>query len=286
MKNRLFCAALLLSSLQFGFAQIQTTLSLGPTNGLPVWDISGIYQITNQMQVAVIGPKSAHLASPPTQVVFNQLPLGVDAHGKVTGGGWILVPVGNDVVGGYSTVSGKMSGGGTNTHVNFTVKFTGNGTIAGVDTTCNISSRYNLQVIYAPGANPPLTNLIGKASGSAHFSHMGSGTLKDNPLSLPLPPGVDGTWSMTVGLSQFGNKLSGSGNVVVPNTPTTTLATTANGSISKSGMGKVKLSGYGASAGTQLTVQFFPIWAVPGPNIVQVTGLNGKVLGQSVKAKF
>ena len=274
-----------------GTIEVTTTAAnifiFGDTNA-PVWDISGIYQITNYMLGPVIRSAGGVLiTNPPTEVVFNQLGLGVDTHGKVTGGGWILVPVGNDVndvVGGYCTVSGKMSGGGTNTHVNFTVKLPGNGSIAGVPTTCSISAKYNLRVKYDLHANPPLTNLVGTTSGSAHFSHLGNGTLKSDNLSLPLPPGVDGTWSVAAALSQFGSKLFGSGKVVVPNTPTTTLATTANGSISKSGTGKLNLSGYGYSAGTQLTAQFS---LIPGAtNMVFVTGLNGKVLGQTVKAKF
>jgi hypothetical protein len=284
-RNCLLCAALLLSSLQFGFAQIHTALSLGPANGVPVWDISGIYQITNCMPGSVIrGAGGVQITNPPTEVVFNQLGLGVDTHGKVTGAGWILVPVGNDVVGGYCTASGKMSGGGTNIRANFTIKFTGNGNVAGVETTCSISAKYNLLVKYDPEADPPLTNLVGKTSGSVRFAHLANGTLKSDNLSLPLPPGVDGTWSVTADFLQFGSKLFGSGNVVVPNTPATTLATTANGSISKSGTGKLNLSGYGYSAGTQLTAQFS---LIPGaPNTIFVTGLTGKVLGQTVKAKF
>ena len=56
MKNRLFCTALLLSSLQFGFGQTQSetaTFSFGPPL-TPVWDISGYYTLTNHLQGATI----------------------------------------------------------------------------------------------------------------------------------------------------------------------------------------------------------------------------------------
>ena len=266
IKTRLFCAALLLSSLQFGLSQTLTnTFFFGPTltPPTPVWDISGIYQITNSMQGAKLQPMD---------IVFRDVALGVDAHGHLQGSGTILVPVGDDVVGGDYKVSGNITGGGAKTRVTFSIRFKGNGTVAGVLTTCNISAKYNLVVTN-------LTTLAGISSGSAHFSNLGSGTLK-TAISLPLPPGVDGGWSVALDIFPFGTKLAGTAVVLVDNTPTTTLATKASGTLPKqSNTAKVKLSGYGYSAGTQINLQFTP---VVGATNLAVT-INGKVLGQKVK---
>jgi len=267
IKNRLFCTALLLSSLQFGFSQALTNaFYFGPPLN-PVWDISGVYQLTNFMQSATIRPM---------EIVFNQLGLDVDAKGKVqvAGSPTILVLVGDDIVGGDCKVSGKISGGGAKTRVAFTVKFKGNGIVAGVSTTCNITAKYDLTV------NPTSPNLLGKATGNASFSHLGSGKL-NTPVALPLA--ADGNWNVTLDLVPFNTKLSGTSLVLVntgTNTPSTTLATKANGNLPKqSDRAKVKLSGYGNSSGTQLTMQFIPI--LGATNVVAT--VNGKVLGQKVQ---
>jgi hypothetical protein len=270
MKNCLFYTALLFASLQLGFSQTLTnTFFFGPPL-TPVWDISGIYQITNQMESATIGP---------LDIVFNQLGLGVDAQGKVRplGSPTILVLVGKDVVGGDYKVSGRISGGGAITHVNLSIKFNGNGIVAGLPTTCSFSARYNLEIY---PTNAP--TLAGRTSGTAHFSHLGSGSFKSN-ISLPLPPGADGGWNVTLDMVAFGNRLFGTAVALVDTSTgeaTTTLATKANGTVSQSGLAKVNLTGYGNSVGTRLNLEFTP---VPGATNVLAT-VNGKVLGQKVKS--
>jgi hypothetical protein len=269
MKNRVFCAALLLASLQFGYSQALTnTFYFGlPLN--PVWNIYGVYDITNHMQSSTIRPMD---------IVLNDLGLGFDAKGKVVvqGSPTILVFFGDDIVGGDYKVSGKVSGGGAKTHVNFSVKFKGNGMVAGVSTTCNISAKYDLDV------NPAGPSLVGKVSGTASFSHLGSGKL-NSVVSLPLPPGADGGWNVALDLVPFGSKLSGTAVVLVntsTNAPTMTLATKASGNLpQQSSNAKVKLTGSGNSAGTQITMQFVPLL---GATNVLAT-VSGKVLGQKVK---
>jgi len=240
-----------------------TTFSFGPPI-TPVWDVSGTYQITNCLQGAKLQPRD---------VVFNGVALGVDAHGHMQGSGTILVRVGDDPVEGDYKVSGNVTGGGTSTHVNFSIRFKGNGVVAGVLTTCNISAKYNLKV------NPAGLTLVGTSSGSAHFSNLGGGSLKSD-ISLPLPPAVDGGWMVTLDIAPFGTKLFGTARVLVDNTPVTTLATKVNGNLPKhSTTATVKLSGYGNSAGTQLNLEFTPIL---GATNLPAT-LKGKVLGQNVK---
>jgi len=274
IKNRLFCAALLFSSLQFGLAQSQDnapTFFFGPPV-TPVWDISGTYVITNRMQSAGIQP---------LDIVFQGINISVNARGKLEGSGTIIVLVGDDpagnMVGGDYRVTGNISGGGTSTRANFSIKFKGNGTVAGVATTCNISMKYNLVVT-------KLTTLAGKCSGSAKFSNLGSGNLKSD-ISLPLPAGVDGGWNVTVYDLPFGNKLGGTANVQVDSVPSDpadpftfrVLSTTLTGTTLSSGVRKEKLSGAGLSAGTQITLEYIPIAGVTNAKV------NGKVLGQKVK---
>lgn len=264
MKNRLFCAGLLLSSLQFGFSQTLTnTFYFGPPL-TPVWDISGVYQITNLMQGAKIQPMV---------IIFNALTMGEDSHGKLTGGGTILVPVGEDVVGGDYKLTGNITGGGAKTTVKFNVHFKGNGIVAGVATTCNINATYKLTV------NPQGTNLVGTTTGNVNFSKLGSGSLK-GPNILALPAGADGGWNVTLDVIPFNRKLSGTAVIQVDSIPATVLATKANGNLpSSSASAKMHLSGYGNSGGTQLDMQFIPIL---GATNLAAT-INGKILGQKVK---
>jgi hypothetical protein len=268
IKNRLFGAVLLLSSLQFGFAQSESnilTFVFGPP-AAPVWDISGIYQITNHMQGAKFRP---------TEIVFRDLILGVDAKGKVGGAGTTITLVGDDYTGGDYKVSGKVSGGGDKTQVKFTIKYKGNGIVGGVATTCNVNAKYNLTVL------PGVLAMGGKTTGSASFSNLGKGDLKSD-IVLPLPPGVDGGWMVKMDAYPFGNKISGSAVVLVNSTPTnttTTLATKVSGNVPKqSAVAKTKLSGYGNSSGTKLDLDFTPLLGQ-----TNIARMNGKVLGQNVK---
>ncbi len=270
IKNRLFATTLLLSSLQFSVAQANTnflTFIFGPPVA-PVWDVSGSYQITNHMQGAKLRPMD---------IVFPGLALSVDAKGKIVGGADTIVAyVGDDYVGGDYKVNGKISGGGDKTEVDFTIKFKGNGIVAGVATKCNINAKYNLTVL--PGA----LAMAGKTTGNAHFSNLGDGDLKSD-IILPLPPGVDGGWTVKMDIYPFGNKISGSAVILVDNTPTNNVTTwnmKVSGSVPKqSVVAKTKLSGWGNSAGTKLDLDFTPIFGVTN----LPSKMSGKVLGQKVK---
>ena len=270
-RTRLLGTALVLASLQLGLSQTLTnTFYFGPalTPPTPVWDVAGTYQITNHMESYTIRPMD---------IVFNQIGLDVDSHGKLQalGNPTVLVQVGDDMIGGDYKVSGLMSGGGVNTHANFTIKFKGSGTVGGVATTCNISANYNLRV------NPADLTLVGKNTGSVTFSHLGNGRFNSD-IALPLPPGADGGWNLTLDLVPFKTKLSGTAVVLVDtwtNAPSTTLATKASGTAAKSGVVNVNMTGYGNSAGTQINMQLKPV--VGDTNVL--TKVNGKVLGQRVK---
>ena len=265
MKKLLFAAALCLASFQFGLAQNATNLNVftfGPPL-TPVWEIDGIYQLTNHMQGVSLRA---------SDVVFRDLGIGVDAKGKVIGGGTMLVYIGDGAVGGDYKVTGKVSGGGVKTKVNFTVKFKGIGTVAGVNSTANISIKYNMVVV------PASLTMAGKTTGNANFTHLGHGKFNSDMI-IPLPPGADGGWTTTLDVIPFGKKLSGTAVIQVNNTVTNTLATKLKGNYASSGPAKVKLTGYGNSAGTQLNMEFA---LLPGATNLY-SKINGKVLGQKVK---
>jgi hypothetical protein len=267
-KNRLLGAVLLLSSLQFGFAQSNIiTFIFGPPI-TPVWDISGTYQITNFMQ----GSKFS-----PTRVIFYDLGLGMDAKGKFAGTSPAMIGfVGDDPIGGDYKLSGKVSGGGTKTQVKITVKFKGNGIVAGVSTSFKINATYNLTVL------PEALKMGGKTTGTTHFSSLGDGDLKSDVTVLPLPSGVDGGWRAQVQLVGFKNQLSGSGQVLVNSAPTNSfmlLNTKVSGNWPKNSVtAKIKLSGTDSSSGTKVNLEFAPL--LGQTNIAKV---DGKVLGQKVK---
>ncbi len=272
-KNRLLGAVLLLSSLQFGFAQSNIyTFVFGPpvSPTTPVWDVSGTYQITNHMQGAKLRP---------TEIVFRDLVFSVDAKGKVEGAGTILALVGTDYTGGDYKVNGKVSGGGEKTLVKFNVKYKGNGIEAGVNTSCKVNAKYNMTVL--PGITTGVAAMGGKVTGNVHFSNLGNGDLKSD-MVLPLPPGVDGGWMVKMDAYPFGNKISGSAVVLVNTTPTnstTTLATKVTGTIPKQTvLAKTKLSGTGNSKGTKLNLDFTPLLGQ-----TNIAKMSGKVLGQNVK---
>lgn len=281
IKNRLFCAALLLSSLQFGLAQTTAPIFYFGPPAAPVWDISGTYVITNHVQSSTIQPMD---------IVYQGLNINVNARGRLEGYGTIVVLVGDNAagnsVGGDYRVAGSISGGGAKTRVNLSIHFRGSGTVAGLFTTLTVNSTYNLVV------NPTNLTLVGTVSGSAHFAYIGSANLKSD-ISLPLPANVDGGWNVTVYELPYGNRLSGTavvqvdsnvqvdtddGNDSDPNEPAV-LATKLTGTISTSGVHRERLSGWGQSSGTLLNLTYTPI---AGQSPVGAT-VSGKVLGQNVK---
>jgi hypothetical protein len=269
IKNRLIGTVLLLGSLQFGFAQSQSntlTFAFGPPL-TPVWDISGTYQITNRLEGDAFLPK---------KVIFRDLLLSVDAKGKVQGAGTIRTWVDEDWTAGDYRASGKVSGGGEKTQVQFTIKYKGQGVVEGVSTTCKASVIYQLTI------QPGELAMAGKENGKAQVSNLFGGEISSS-ITLPLPPGADGGWNVQLELANAQKKLSGAAVVSVNSTPTnatTTLATKVSGNApSQPGRLEMKLSGYGYSSGTKLNLEVTP--TVEWTNL---TGrVDGKVLGQNVK---
>jgi hypothetical protein len=193
-----------------------------------------------------------------------------DPSGKLHASGVAIVQIGNDLVAAAYTAKGNVTGGGLHpTRVSLTVRLTGEGPVANTETTFTISLRYNLFLDVADGT------LQGSARGSVNLGVLGKGTVRDDFTVVPLPPGVDGSWSANLTVIPL-NKLSGTGSISLPNGRV--LQGLISGSFStRSGISKIKLTGTGGDKGFSVTFT-----TTEGEEGLQLETVRGRILGQSV----
>ena len=194
-----------------------------------------------------------------------------DAKGRLSGASTTILNVGNDFVAANYTVKGKISGGGNGINrASFTVKLTGQDTIAGVpDTRFTITLRYNLE------ANAEQLALIGSARGSANFSKLSSASINSD-VSVGLAPGMDGTWSVQMNIVAL-KRLAGSATITLSNQRA--LPTHLSGSFSShTAVAKVKLTGFNEGKGISANLDF-----ISSEEGTEIERLQGKILGQSVR---
>jgi hypothetical protein len=226
-----------------------------------VFDLSGSLAIEQQMIGA--GDQETPLSFP---VDVTQ-----DSNGKLSGSGVTVVNVGNDFVAGNYKIKGKVSGGGNSVNrASFTVKLTGQDTIAGVpNTKFSISLEYKLEADSEEGA------LFGSARGSANFSGFSSANIHSD-IAIGLAPGMDGTWSVEMNILAL-KKLGGSAVITLSNQRA--LQTRLSGSYSThTAVAKIKLKGFDASKGTSANLDF-----ISSEEGIELQKLRGKILGQSVR---
>ena len=259
-----FCfLVFLLSSLYLGSAQAPSGLvsfSFDSPGSL-VYDLTGSLSIEQPM----IGAGGQE-----TPIAFS-VDVTDDAKGRLSGTGMTILNVGNDFVAAAYKVNGKTSGGGNSVNrASFTVKLTGEDTIAGVpNTRFSITLHYNLE------ADAEQLAFIGSARGSAHFSGLSSGSIKSD-VSVGLAPGMDGSWSVQMNIVAL-KKLAGSATITLSNQRA--LQTNLKGSYSLStAVAKVKLSGFNESKGTSVELNF-----ISSEEGTEIEKLRGKILGQSVR---
>jgi hypothetical protein len=150
------------------------------------------------------------------------------------------------------------------------VKLTGQDTIAGVPNT-----RFSITLEYHLEADAEQLAFIGSARGSAHFSGLSSGSIKSD-VSVGLAPGMDGSWSVLMNIVAL-KRLAGSSTITLSNQRA--LQTHLSGSYSSSSaVAKVKLSGFDASKGNSVDLNF-----ISSQEGIEVEKLRGKILGQSVR---
>jgi hypothetical protein len=269
IKNRLWCAVLILTA-QFGAVQAQTVVGFDfDTSNYPAWDLSGSYTLDQPISGA------GGTLVPLTYTVY----ITHDAKGKLSSSGTIMVNVDGAVVAASCTVKGNVSGGGTDTRANFTVNFKGEDWFYGVRRSFNGNLSYKLNV------NPAGQALSGTARGSFSIDGSGSSQIKTD-VDLPLPTGVDGSWSVNM-VAMTLKQFIGTGTIEVAALkspelpggwpPTRVLYTEVKGSYNSSkNLANSNLDGIEEAKGSNLTMKFAPGALFPAK-------MNGKVLGQSIK---
>src|SRR5262245_19911981 len=202
VKNRVIFLSVLLSALNVCLAQTDSatyTFSFDNTTA-PVYDLSGPYTFT----LPVDGAGNLVLG-----LSFGA-GISQDQNGKLTGSGVTLLYIGTESVAASYDLKGKISRSGGVTRVNFSVKLNGDDIIAGKSTKFSASISYQTQV------DPETLTLVGRARGNLNIQGSGSSRIRDDDVSVALPPGVDGSWTLQLNflpLKQF----AGIATIVVSN---------------------------------------------------------------------
>ena len=263
IKSRLLFVALFVLSFRFCFAQVPSgavNFSFAAADA-PIWDLTGTLQV-NQMMLGAGGQNV------PLSFSIN---ITHDARGRLRGSGLdegiTILSINNLSVAANYTVTGKVSGGGAATRVSLVVRLTGEDTIAAITTPFTIVITYNLQI--QEGA------LVGKSRGSARFKKLGGGgRINDPNISLPLPAGMDGSWSADMNIVPL-DKFGGSGSIILSNGRA--LPASLSGSFSRQSLvSTVKISGINEAKGSSVTVRF-----LDGADAPQ--SLRGSILGQTLR---
>jgi cytochrome c553 len=239
--------------------QTPTTVSFSFTNPVaPVYDLTGSYQF--EQQVIEAGGATVPL--------ILGLTLTQDVAGRLHGSGTTTVQIGNGSESATYALSGRISGGGKLTRVALVVRWVGVPATAGARPPFNILVQYNLQI--APDG------LAGTARGSAKLGQLGNGAIKSAIAGVPLPPGADGSWNLSMNIVPL-SRLGGTGSIVLPGGRS--LQTSLFGSFSRpSGLSRVALTGLNSDRGAKLSIAFFPSNGV-------LQKLTGRFMGQSVSMK-
>jgi hypothetical protein len=256
-------------SLQLCRAQVQVppTLSfdLGSSNapGTRLWDVGGSYNLN-----LLVDQRSG--IEVPVQLSFT---LVQDASGKlstVSNDFQSLVISDNSLFAITPQISGKVTGSGGFARVHFAIHFSGSGNLA-AHNDVPVEGSLTVDAETDPSTNQ-LTSV--KCKFSASFS--GFSSLKGpTQFATDLPPGIDGSWNLTLQLVALG-KVNGTGTI---NTPSRSLGLGLSGAF-KGGTFKIKARGANdvqdAQDGTGCTATI--LLSPPFDSLV----LNGKFLGQKL----
>ncbi len=285
MKNRLLSLPALLLSLPLAFAQAPS----GPVSftfdrtTFPVWDFTGAYQFNQQM----VGVGALVPLSFPVSITH-------DLAGRLRGSGATVVTLGQgqEVVflAANYVLNGTVSGGGNATRATFTVTLNGDGLdfIGGERRSFNMSLNYSLRVDPEP-ANAPAWIPLDRGApvrGSVRISGLGAASvIPGDGFAVPLPPGVDGAWSVNMNIFPL-TRLAGTATIVIgssaaPDRPayqpgTRTLSAGLAGAFKPTlALSQVLLTGFPGSSPATLQLTFLNGQARPGRMV-------GKLLGQTV----
>jgi len=223
------------------------------TNDVAVYDLSGSLQFDQTM----IGAGQSEIG------LSYGINVTEDVRGFITGSGTTAVNAGDNFVAADYVARGRISRRGGFTRVSLTVRLRGNDAFGGITTPFNIVISYSLVV------SPETGTLEGTARGRGSFGPLGS-TRIHSDVSIPLPNGADGSWSLQMNLVSF-NRLGGTATVVLSNGRV--LSFNINGRFSSAlDRSTVRLIGVGNSRGNNATLIFDS----------DVLLLRGALFGQTV----
>ena len=255
----LLAASLVFSTCAFAAAPIGTLVKDFNTNNAPVWDLTGTYQITQQL-IGVAGQL--------VDVSFS-ITIVVDDKGNVTGKDVTVAFIGSKgVVGGAYTVHGKVTGSDGIARLRLRVRIVGDGIVAGVATHAVINARYDAEVNFAGELN-------GTSKGGVSLSNLGSGKI-NSEFFQPVPPGIDGSWTVTMNILPL-KKLDGSATATFQSGRIVLFDLSGSYSSSRNDS-RISLRGVGPSRGARLKL------LLDGNSNVEEA--RGKLLGQKVRHDF
>jgi len=259
-RNRLWFIAILTLSCNFCFAQPSGEFSFDFDNSTPLIDMTGDFQVADQ----IIGA-----GGQPVPLTFG-VGLTHASSGALRGSSTALVQIGNDFVAARYHASGRVSGGGPNPiRVFLAVSLIGEGTVGGLDTHFKISVAYNLTF------NAENGDLEGASRGHASLTRLGGGSINSGDLSVSLPGGGDGSWSIDMTVVPF-RKLSGSAQIVLSG------GRPVNGALAGrffggSGVSVLQFTGTNVDRGSSATFSITTTDAGPA-----LETAHGKILGQRI----
>jgi hypothetical protein len=259
--NRLWFILFFAVSCNFCFAQPSGQFTLDFDNSTPLIDMSGDFSVSDQILGAGDQPVPLNFT-----VGINHRSNGALRASSTTA----ILRIGNDFVPAFYHANGRVSGGGNNqVRVFLALKFRGQGTVAGVVTTFNISVAYNLLFNQESGA------LEGASRGSAKLSRVGGGRIHSDEISVGLPGGGDGSWSIIMNVVPF-KHLSGTAQVVLSG------GRQLNGNLGGhffegSGFSLLRFTGTTVDRGSTATFSF-----ITTDEDTELETVRGRILGQRV----
>ena len=264
-RNRLWFIAVLALSCNFCFAQSSLPFSFDFPNTTPLIDMNGVFQVSDVIVGAV-----------PVQLNYG-VGIDHDSRGVLRGSGTALVLIGNDPQAASYRANGRVSGGGnTNNPVQvfLSVNLRGDGNVAGVNTRFSISVAYHLTF------NPATSRLEGSSRGKMVLAGIGQNRISSDEITLPLPSGGDGSWTMNGTVVPF-NRMVGSAQIILSNgDPSGGRGVNAfvSGQFDPAGISGARFVGTNVDRGSSGTFSFS---TTETADVVLET-IQGRILGQRV----
>jgi hypothetical protein len=270
--KRVFFAPAILMVAQLCFGQLpsgRVTIAFDRSN-VPVWHIAGPYGF--QHDAVAFGNTELTVA--------YGLTIGQDERGRLEGEGQTILQIGADFVAADYKVSGRISSHDGIARAVFSIKLDGTDTIGGERRNFTASLKYDCVV------DAEALELTGVAHGSVSIGGVGGAKI-DEPITLPLPAGVNGSWSVVMDIIAL-KKIAGSGVISIsrylsPDVPagepaTLDLPADLNGSFSESkNLTRLRVTGKDQGKGNSVQMELRD----EGGEVV-VLSVRGTVLGQKI----